>query len=392
MEVRVLSCAHMKHTCVALRNTCSRIIYKGLLKPLFFRFDPEVVHDRMTMLGRLLGSCGLGRFLTRIAFDYSNPILSQKILGLEFKNPIGLSAGFDKNAELTHILPSVGFGFAEVGSITGLPCAGNPKPRLWRFAASKSLGVYYGLKNDGCEVVAKRLVGKRFEIPIGVSVAMTNCLATLDIDTAVADYAKAFRTMEPVAGYITVNISCPNTQGGQPFVIPENFNTLFTVLDTIPTKKPIFVKLSPDMTHEEVDRLLEVIQKHRVHGLIISNLTKKSEGLDAQDKAKRDVAGGRGGLSGKVVQSSSEEILSYVYKKQRSLPVDQRLVLVGVGGVFSAEDAYRKIRGGASLVQLITGMIFEGPQVISDINKDIAGLLIKDGFSSVEHAVGVDVI
>jgi dihydroorotate dehydrogenase len=157
------------------------LLYKNVLKRLFFLIDPEVVHDNLVFVGRVLGKTKFTKFLTKSVFSYENSMLSQEVLGIKFKNPIGLSAGFDKNAQLTDILPAVGFGFAEVGSITGEQCDGNPKPRLWRLKESKSLLVYYGLKNDGCDSISKRLKDKKFDIPIGVNIAKTNCELTCQV-------------------------------------------------------------------------------------------------------------------------------------------------------------------------------------------------------------------
>ncbi len=241
--------------------------------------------------------------------------------------------------------------------------------------------VYYGLKNEGCEAITERLAQKTFQIPIGMSVAMTNCRDNLVIESAIKDFAKAFRVTEPIGSYVTVNISCPNTQGGQPFVDPENLEQLLTALDGIPTKKPVFVKLSPDLSRSELDALLAVIRLHRVQGIICTNLTKKRNNPKIFDEHVPQV----GGMSGKVVQDLSDRMLAYIYKKEQG-----RFVLVGCGGVFTAEDAYKKIRLGASLVQMITGMIFEGPQVISQINQGLATLLKKDGFTHISQAIGAD--
>ncbi|MCX6716192.1 MAG: quinone-dependent dihydroorotate dehydrogenase [Candidatus Taylorbacteria bacterium] len=375
----------MNHTFTYHRNRIVHVLYKHILKPIFFRCDPELIHERMTGVGAWLGRYSFSRSLTRGMFSYENPILEQKVLGLDFKNPIGLAAGFDKNAQLIDILPSVGFGFAEVGSITGEKCEGNPKPRLWRLPKSQSLVVYYGLMNDGCDAISQRLQvklnGGKFSIPIGASVAMTNCKENLDVDNAVRDFAKAFRIMEPIGSYITVNISCPNAQGGQPFVAPDKLNYLFDVLDKIPTKKPVFIKLSPDLSHDELDAILAVSRSHRIQGIICTNLTKK------RDNPKISDAGVpvKGGLSGKVVQSLADEMLGYIYKKEAG-----RFILIGCGGVFTAEDAYRKIRLGATLVELITGMIYEGPQVVSEINRGLVELLRKDGFTNISQAIGAD--
>ncbi len=363
------------------RNKIVHGLYTHVLKPVFFLSDPEFVHDRMTQVGHTLGKFTLAKKFTEGLFGYEHPMLEQDVVGIHFKNPIGLSAGFDKNAELTDILPAVGFGFAEMGSITGEPCAGNPKPRLWRLKDSQSLLVYYGLKNDGCEAIAKRLEGKTFDIPMGMSVAMTNCECNTDLKTAISDYAKAFRTMEPVASYITVNISCPNTLNSQPFVMPHNLDYLFDVLDEIPTTKPVFVKLSPDIVHAQIDAILDVLRNHRIQGIICTNLTKKR---DIFKIAEHDVPE-KGGLSGKVVQDLSDELISYIYKKE-----GKRFVIVGSGGVFTAEDAYKKIKLGATLIQMITGMVFEGPQVISTINQGLVELLKKDGYEHISEAVGAD--
>ncbi len=368
------------------KNKILRFSYKTFLKPIFFKNDPETVHDRMKDVGVLLGRIKIGRVLTKFFFDYQNPVLEQDVLGIHFKNPIGLSAGFDKNVELTDILPNVGFGFAEVGSITGEYCKGNPKPRLWRLPKSKSLVVYYGLKNDGCEKISerlkKKLKGKNFSIPIGMSVAMTNCKENMDTEKAVLDYAKAFKTMESLGSYVTVNISCPNTSGGQPFVNPQKLDILFNTLDKIETKKPVFIKLSPDMSKDELDRLLEVAKGHRIHGIICTNLTKKRDNSKILDEEVPE----KGGISGKVAEELSDNMLSYIYKKE-----GKRFVLVGCGGVFTREDAYRKIKMGASLVQMITGMIFEGPQVISEINQGLVELLKKDGYKHISEAIGRDI-
>ncbi len=383
----------MKNTIVALRNHVLHGMYAWILKPIFFKFDPEFVHDVITSLGRALGVFSLTRWFTHVLFDYHNPMLEQTILGLKYRNPIGLAAGFDKNAQLTNILPSVGFGSVEVGSITGYPCAGNPKPRLWRLAASRGLLVYYGLKNNGCDAISKQLEKKhgqnkysqkkyKSSCILGTSVAMTNCADNNDIDTAVKDYEKAFRAFTTIGDYFTLNISCPNTQGGQPFIKPEALERLLQKIDTIPTKKPIFIKLSADLTISEADAILDIVRKHRVDGIICVNLTKKRNNPKILEKNIPTT----GGVSGKPVQESSDKLLAHIYKRE-----GKRFVLIGVGGIFSAGDAYRKIRLGASVLQMITGMIFEGPQVVSEINRGLVELLKRDGFLNISEAVGVDV-
>lgn len=363
-----------------LRNKIVSTTYRNILKPIFFLQDPENVHDKMTVVGKFLGRFSATRWFTRKMFSYSHPMLEQNILGINFKNPVGLSAGFDKNAELTDILPDVGFGFAEIGSVTGEFCAGNARPRLWRIPSHNSLLVYYGLKNDGSEAISARLRNKKQRIPIGASVAMTNCQANCNVPSAILDFAKAFRNMKPVSDYITVNISCPNTYSGQPFVIPENLEKLFVELDQIPTTKPVFIKLSPDLDENQIDKILEIISHHRVHGIICTNLTKKRDREDIKKLNLPEV----GGMSGKIVDPLADKLLAYVNKQTRG-----KYILIASGGIFTAEDAYRKIRLGANLLQLITGMIYRGPQVISEINSGLVELLKRDGFKNISEAVGL---
>jgi len=371
----------MNETWISARNATIRFLYVNCLKKVFFLMDPEDIHDRMLGVGRLLGKFGLTRWKTRFWFGYRNPKLEQTLFGIKFTNPIGLAAGFDKNAELTDILPEVGFGFAEVGSITGEPCPGNPKKRLWRLPKSNSLVVYYGLKNDGCEALAKRLAKKAFRIPIGVSVAKTNSPSTVEVEAGIADYAKAFEMMKDIGSYLTVNISCPNAFGGEPFTDPDKLEKLLARLDQIRTDKPVFLKLSADLDHAALDAILDVAKRHRVNGFICTNLTKKRDNPKILDQAVPD----KGGMSGKVVDALSDEIIRYVYSKVRGTHV-----VIGCGGVFTAADAYRKIRLGSSLIQLITGMIFEGPQAIGAINQGLVKLLEKDGFKNISEAIGVD--
>ncbi len=355
--------------------------YRHLLKPVLFRLDPERVHDGFTRLGRIIGATTLGRAGLSALCRYRHPMLEQSILGMRFANPIGLSAGFDKNGVLMDVIPSVGFGFEEVGSVTGEPCEGNPKPRLWRLPKSRGLVVNYGLKNDGCEAIRHRLEGRTFTIPVGVSVAKTNSPTTVNTEAGIADYAKAFSALHDVADYVTVNISCPNAYGGEPFANPERLELLLARLDQLPTSKPVFVKLPVDVTTEELDALVAVMSRHRVQGVVIANLMKTRDRTEIDQTEMQSV--GRGGISGKPTYEASNRLIVHLFQT-----TGRKFVIVGSGGIFSAEDAYEKIRSGASLVQLITGMIFEGPQLIGEINRGLVRLLKRDEFSSISEAIG----
>ena len=209
-------------------------------------------------------------------------------------------------------------------------------------------------------------------MPFGVSVAKTNCRETVDDRAGRDDYVYSLREFNSrnLGAYYTLNISCPNAYGGQPFSRPRAFEMLLKGCDSLHIRKPVFVKLSPDLTKRNVDAIIEISMRHKVDGFVISNLTKR-----------HDI--GEGGLSGKAVERSANEMLKYVYRKTKG-----RFVLIGVGGIFSAEDAYQKIRYGASLVELITGMIYQGPNLISEINIGLVELLKRDGFRSIKEAVG----
>lgn len=371
----------MRDFFIAIREAIIRFCYKYLAKPIFFAQDPEKVHDRIIDMGQFLGRSLFFRSLTAFCFNYSNKALEQEILGIKFKNPMGLAAGFDKNALLADILPSVGFGFAELGSFTGEPCKGNEGQRLWRLKKSKGLVIYYGLKNDGSKAISERLKNKRFKIPIGTSIAKTNNKETVEMQAGIRDYARAFGYFVEIGDYFVINISCPNAFGGEPFCDPMRLDNLLAEIDKIETKKPIFLKIAADLSYTEIDGLIDVASRHRVHGFLCTNLTKNRNNPKIIDKDIPKV----GGISGKAMEEISNNVISYVYKKTNG-----KYIIIGCGGVFSAKDAYKKIKLGASLIELITGMIFEGPQLIGEINRGLVGLLRKDGFANISQAVGSD--
>ncbi|MBP6886109.1 MAG: quinone-dependent dihydroorotate dehydrogenase [Candidatus Pacebacteria bacterium] len=348
-------------------------LYRRILKPIAFRRNPEDVHDAATRLGSLLGEYRLGRFVTRCAFSFDHPALRSTIAGINFRNPIGLAAGFDKNARLCNILPDVGFGFAEIGSITGQQCAGNSKPRLWRMTREQALQVHYGLMNDGADAIAPRFAGVQQRIALGISAAKTNSPFVVSPEDAIADYCKVLHAFRDSAAYFTLNISCPNAFGGQPFTDPVLFSELLSAAENLALRQPVFVKLSPDLDGRELEQLIKRSSGKGVTGYICTNLTKAYKGSTP----------GRGGVSGKIVQPLADAQLERVARITRG-----EKVLIGVGGVFTAEDAYKKIRLGASLVQLITGMVYQGPQLIGQLNYGLVELLHRDGHASIGDAVG----
>ena len=309
-------------------------------------------------------------------------MLEQTIRGVHFQNPLGLAAGFDKDAYLTSVMGAVGFGFEEIGSVTGEACEGNPKPRLWRMQKSEGLVVHYGLKSQGSQKVSERLRMKTFSIPVGISIARTNSQDTIETEAGIQDYLKVYQAFSDSGDYYTINISCPNVFGGQPFTDAPRLARLLDAIDALPKKKPIFIKLSPDLSEKEIDGILIVASTHKIDGFVCTNLTKERKGNECiLDKNIPN----EGGMSGKVVSEKSDRLIRYIYRKSRGV-----YDIIGCGGVFSADDAYRKIKLGASLIELITGMVYEGPQVISEINRGLVRLLVKDGYRHISEAVGVE--
>ena len=309
-------------------------------------------------------------------FNYQNSKLEQIIAGVKFKNPVGLAAGFDKEAMLPKILPAVGFGFEEVGSITALAFDGNERPWIWRLPEARSLRINYGLKNSGAQNIHQRLMGRTFNFALGISIAKTNSEKTSHVETGIEDYFTSYQIFQDTGDYFTINISCPNTCEPAPiFADPKNLDLLLAKLFSIPKTKPVFIKLSPDLQAEQLEGILQLGNKYPVDGFICTNLTKVNKFNHP----------GKGGFSGKAVEELSNQMLARVYKYYGG-----RKIIIGCGGIFSAEDAYKKIKLGASLVQLITGMIFQGPQLISEINQGLVELLEKEGYNNISQAVGVD--
>lgn len=355
-------------------------VYQRLIKPILFRFDPEDVHDATVALSKIVAKIPPARGFLALLWTYKHPMLEQDVCGLHFRNPIGLAGGFDKNAELMRFMPSLGFGYTEVGSITQHACDGNPKPRLWRMPSSKSILVYYGLKNNGVDEIAPRLSSTRASLPVGTNIAKTNSKAACDDDIAIADYAYSFEKLASVGDYFTVNISCPNTYGGQPFTDRKRLHALLSRLDTIPTKKPVFIKLSPDITAQQRKDIAELSFKHKVDGFICTNLTKVRDAAHMP----QDFPSENGGMSGGLVRELSDELISDMYKLTGG-----KKVIIGCGGVFTAEHAYEKIKRGATLIQMVTGLIYQGPQAVAVINRDLVRLMQHDGYASLAEAVGV---
>ncbi len=354
------------------------LAYQYILKPFFFLLDPELVHNQMVKAGEILGKFPLTRFLTRISFAVESPVLTKTVAGITFPNPVGLSAGFDYDAHLYDILPDVGFGFATIGTVTRYPYEGNTRPMLSRFPDSKALLVNKGFKSLGAQAIIDKLEGKKFRIPIGISIGSTNREYS-SVDDQIDDIIQSFTLFEksPVAhSYYELNISCPNTKGGQPFTDVKRFQKLVGAFERLQITKPVFLKMPIDLqdglsSKETLARLLDILKiaakAKSITGVICGNLTKDHENPSLTKMDRESWKSKKGGVSGKPTFDRSNALISLTKKE-----FGNRFIIIGTGGIFSGEDAKEKMRLGADLVQLITGMIFQGPQVIGEINWEIA--------------------
>lgn len=358
-------------------------MYEKILKPIFFRFDPERVHDFFTDFGEFLGSNCFTRWIVAFACDYRRPSLETTVAGIRFKNPIGLGAGFDKDVRLTKIMPAVGFGFMEVGAITHFPYAGNDGLRLARLPDDRALIVYYGLKNEGAEAVEKKLRSLPFRFPVGINIAKTN-RADIKGDASVADYVATYRLLARRFAYVTINVSCPNAQDGCTFQDPVMLNALLRALAKEEKPRPVFLKISAHLSRDEVDAILAVTGKyHLVDGFVVANLAKDRSLLHLRSSPEALDTIPAGGISGAPMRRLSTEMIRHIYRATRG-----KYILIGLGGIFTAEDAYEKIKAGASLVQLVTGLIYGGPMAVKRINRGLVELLARDGYATVADAVG----
>jgi dihydroorotate dehydrogenase len=346
--------------------------YRHVLKPLFFLIDAETIHNFMLKVGEWLGSSSVGKQIVKFSFGYTSPTLQKTVDGIGFPSPVGLAAGFDYNGQLTQVTPSLGFGFHTIGTVTLQPNAGNPGVRLDRLPKSKGLLVNKGLKSLGAMQVVKKLEKLQLHIPTGISIASTN-KSYASLREQLLDIVQSFIIFEKSTAqhsYYEMNISCPNTFGGEPFTTPDRLEILLIILDLLKISKPLYIKMPIDQSEKETLLLLKIIESHTVAGLIFGNLTKdkKNASIDKSELQKWSTQPGN--VSGKPTWERSNRLLALVKKHYKN-----RFTLIGTGGIFSPQDLAKKQELGADLSQLITGLIFQGPQLIGQIN---AWLVLKE--------------
>jgi dihydroorotate dehydrogenase (fumarate)/dihydroorotate dehydrogenase len=362
-------------------------LYRWCVRPLLFAADAERVHVGTLHAAGALGRSAAGRRLTRALFGFDDPRLRIRIGGLEFPNPVALPAGFDKNGIATEALAALGFGAIDVGSVSARPSSGNPaRPRLHRLPADNGIAVFYGVPNDGAAVVAARLARVRLPVPLGISLVETNTGQPAGVDEVIEDLVVAARNVLAVADYLALNLNCPNSAGGfSHFDDPAHLQRLLQALGELEGLGPVFVRVSPPADPAGIDAVLQALDSFGfVKGL--SFFDPRFDARRLLNTPAVELAAKRGSVSAPVALGHTQALVREWYRR-----IDRRrLALIGVGGITTAEDAYRTIRLGASLVQIYTALVYQGPGVVRDIKRGLAQRLARDGFASVAEAVGVD--
>lgn len=339
-------------------------MYK-ILRSLLFLFDPEKVHYFTAKLIRLaLAIPGMKSIWSKM-YTVKSPKLEREVFGIKFPNPIGLAAGFDKNASMFNDLAYCGFGFIEIGTVTPIGQPGNDRPRLFRVKDDSGIINRMGFNNEGVQNAIENLKKRKTSIIIGGNIGKNKVTPN---ENATEDYIISFNALFPYVDYFVVNVSSPNTPNLRELQEKEPLTKLLQALQDInatkESRKPILLKIAPDLTNEQLDDIVEIIDLVRLDGVIASNTTISREGLKTSDAKIKGI--GAGGLSGKPVRAKSTEVIRYLSdKSKKSFPI------IGVGGIHSADDALEKLEAGASLIQLYTGFIYEGPKLIKRINKAI---------------------
>jgi dihydroorotate dehydrogenase len=337
----------------------------AILRYFLFLFDPEKIHYFTARSIRILLAVPGMKFMWKKWFVVEDSALETEVFGLKFKNPVGLGAGFDKNATMYNDLAYCGFGFIEIGTVTPVGQSGNPQPRLFRLPADKGIINRMGFNNDGAVAAAERLKNRKTDILIGGNIGKNKVTPNED---ALSDYLISFRALYPVVDYFVVNVSSPNTPNLRDLQEKEPLTALLSELMVENNKqvkaKPVLLKIAPDLTDGQLDDIIEIVQTTKIHGVIATNTTISRTGL-ATDPSKVEAIG-MGGLSGIPVKNRSTEVIRYLaVKSGKSFPI------IGIGGIHTVEDALEKMAAGADLIQLYTGFIYEGPALVKRINKAI---------------------
>ncbi len=340
-------------------------MYKSLLKPLLFLKKPEAAHHLTFDLTKLTFNLPVVQSALKANFRLDDPLLERKVFGLKFKNPVGLAAGFDKDAKLIDEMAMLGFGFIEIGTLTPKPQEGNPQPRLFRLPQDEALINRMGFNNGGVLEAVERLKKRKSDVIVGGNIGKNKVTPN---ENAVDDYLYCLEALHPYVDYFVVNVSSPNTPNLRDLQEKEPLKALLSAVKSANDKKekpkPILLKIAPDLTDGQLDDIIEIVLETEIDGVIATNTTIDRSALKT-DKNQVEAIGA-GGVSGKVLKNRSTEVIRYLNQKSiGAFPI------IGVGGIYSAEDAIEKLQAGASLVQVYSGMIYEGPSLIKRIKKGL---------------------
>jgi dihydroorotate dehydrogenase len=340
-------------------------MYRSFIRPLLFLVDPEKIHHLVFSLLRFKGQLPGFRKLTSAIFGYSHPSLRKTILGLSFKNPVGLAAGFDKDAKIIDEMASLGFGFVEIGTLTPKAQPGNEKPRLFRLPLDKALINRMGFNNEGVRAAVDRLKNRKSDVIVGGNIGKNKVTPN---ENAFDDYGYCFEALYPYVDYFVINVSSPNTPGLRELQEKEPLKKLLQhVIGLSRAKqryKPVLLKIAPDLSNTQLDDIAEILKLTGTDGIIATNTTISRERLQTPDSTLKEI--GNGGLSGKPLTERSTEVIRYL---RSSLGSDYPII--AVGGIMTPHDALEKLKAGADLIQLYTGFIYEGPGLIKRINQQI---------------------
>lgn len=340
-------------------------MYKSIIRPLLFKLNPEAAHHFTFKTLKVIFSIPGLQSIAKQLFVFDRPSLKKEIMGLKFPNPIGLAAGFDKDGKLYNELAAFGFGFIEVGTVTPKPQPGNDRPRMFRLPKDSGLINRMGFNNEGVQSLKKRLQNRPQNIIIGGNIGKNKATANED---AISDYEICFEELYSVVDYFVVNVSSPNTPGLRALQEREPLTKLLQRLHDLNQQKkpkPLLLKIAPDLTNEQLDEIVDIVKTVGLQGIIATNTTISRENLKTDETIKSEM----GGLSGRPVTQRSTEVIRYIRKI-----AGKDLVIIGVGGIFNADDAQEKLDAGADLLQVYTGFIYEGPGMVKRILK---GLRIK---------------
>jgi dihydroorotate dehydrogenase len=361
------------------------MVYRSLLRPILFRLPAETAHELALHSLSLLNPKPLNRLLRPRS---STAFGELKRFGLSFSNPVGLAAGFDKDGVALRSLSALGFGFIEAGTVTYHPQPGNPKPRLFRIPKDQALINRAGFNNAGAAAFARRVAENRPDCILGVSIGKSKIVP---IEEATEDYLQSFELVYPVADYIAINVSSPNTPQLRELQRADQLESLLTNLQSRDQqlqkqyartqRMPLLVKLSPDLEQKELELIVDVVGRLNIEGLIATNTTISRKGLQTQQARIRDI--GDGGLSGLPLRERSTRVIATLFQLTKG-----RIPLIGVGGIFTADDAWEKVAAGASLLQLYTGLIYGGPAIANKINEGLVQIVRERGFRHLDEAVG----